>query len=212
MAFRVRQRAQCAAKYSPVEAIPAAPGLCEGSEYPLTCWPNALCGFVFRGPERAWELAIAWEFYRATESHRQIREKLDGYIPRLHNHAYRRALPQAVDTRILFIVPSIQRRQNLIESLHGHPSAAFVRLEVFGELTALTALHSPLWFPLDGTPPRPIIGATDQPLHYKKAPMTGMSPGGGSEIRWTENGDRTSVSIFDKPQRFGTVRLLEYCM
>jgi hypothetical protein len=123
----------------------------------LLCWPDALCQFLLPKGEQTWQLAIAWEFDRSTESHAQIKTKLDGYLPWLAQRSYHRAMPQALDARVFFVVPSEKRRSELIRSLAKHPAATAVRLAVFGDLTPATLLTLPIWRPLDGSDSRPII-------------------------------------------------------
>lgn len=126
---------------------------------PLTCWPDALCRFVLTHQSRSWQLAIAWEYDRSTETHRQIKEKLDAYVPWLRNRAHRRAVPEAADARVFFVVPSVERLTNLVSSFRTHPCAPAVRLAVAGELVHETVLSATMWQPLDGSAARTILGA-----------------------------------------------------
>jgi hypothetical protein len=129
-----------------------------GSGKTLTCWPDALCRFELTDAQRTWELAIAWEYDRSTETHRQIQQKLDAYMPWLQRQAYRHAFPSALHARVLVIVQSEGRRQNLIQSFRRHPTASIVRLTVWSSLQAPPPLTAPSWYPLDGSDPRPILG------------------------------------------------------
>jgi len=123
----------------------------------LICWPDALCRFELTQQERSWKLALAWEYDRSSETHRQIAEKLDAYLPWLHDRAYFRNVPDAADVRVFFVVPSRERLTNLVSSFHAHACAAVVRIAVARDLFAQEMLTTALWQPLDGSPPRPIV-------------------------------------------------------
>ncbi|MEZ5942903.1 MAG: replication-relaxation family protein [Planctomycetaceae bacterium] len=114
-----------------------------------TCWPDALCQFTLPGKDRTWNLAIAWEYDRSTETHNQLAGKLDAYEGWLKHKAYRGVFPNADDARVFFVVPSAERLRNTIRAIKDHPAAATVRLAVAPECDSTRVLNAPIWHQID---------------------------------------------------------------
>lgn len=113
-------------------------------------WPDALSTLNVPHNGSVAQLAIAWEYDRATETLTQITEKLDPYLVWLNDKRYRDHFPDARDLRICFIVPSHRRMQSLIAATRDHRIAAFLRFVSVTDFTPARILDAPIWYTTGG--------------------------------------------------------------
>ncbi len=188
------QKPQWLLEYDPVSnAIVGAPMaqrfvLCHQFPQPnggkITCWADRACCLTIPDKcdsQKLWHLALFIEQDMATESSSQLagtkpnagNGKLDGYAALLNAKAYRQHWPDAHDIRIMFVVPSEQRLQNVSATFRDHPIAKYVRLAVFQDMVADRILTAPVWRTVDGER-KPIL-AIGQLSH----PQNGKTDGTG---------------------------------
>jgi len=108
-----------------------------------TCWPDALCLFTLPGKDRNWQLAIAWEYDRSTETQSQLAQKMPAYGGWIQHKIYQSLFLQADDARIFFVVQSEQRLHNIMSAIQDSLVGPAVRLataENCGSTTVLTKI------------------------------------------------------------------------
>lgn len=102
----------------------------------ITCRPDASVLLQLPG-QPSYKLALYLEYDRSTESEKRLRKsKPAGYAALLGsgNQHYRRHWPEADFARVLFVVRSRQRRQNLMEWFRDLPGAENYRFVVEKDL------------------------------------------------------------------------------
>jgi hypothetical protein len=120
-----------------------------------TCWPDASCRLAIPADDgTVHTLIIDWEIDRSTERVVQVTAKLFGYQAKLNAGVYRKQWPSsdAAAVRIFFVVPSVERLENLAKAFakcDARAAAAAIRLTTRSELTPERLLTEPIWRTID---------------------------------------------------------------
>lgn len=117
-------------------------------------WPDALSSLNIPSDGTVWQLALAWEFDRGTETLTQLMEKLDPYDLWAASKGYREQFPNAIEVRVCFVLPSKRRLTSVIEAMKDHPAAPILRFVSFDDFAANRILSEPIWYDANGQPKR----------------------------------------------------------
>jgi Replication-relaxation len=144
-------------------AFPAPP-------QPSTCQPDAACRLkvphdISKPAAGVIDLIGFFEIDCSTEGRKQVAGKLPGYARLLAEKAHGRYFAdcEKAVVRVFWVCRSWERVKNLCERIERDPVASYFRFTSASDLSATTALTSPIWHGVDGKR-REILRLSHTPL------------------------------------------------